>query len=306
MNLLDMEPDDEPTAQAPALAEPVLTGDVLPAAPDDLALQQVMPENFPLLTLLRFLPDVRLKKAVESAAAAVLAIDVTAPDGLARLDAAMPVLREAIDNSDASFDDPVGLANQLHKRLTGLRGDFRKPGIEAQATGNERIKSEKRRRDALDQEAKRVAQAAADKQAREAVAQAAKEAAARNAPKEVVQALKREAKTATAPPVYVPPSAAPLKNTSVVESWKCRLKGTPDGAEPNPAMDELTLAQQQQVRSIFKAIAEGWVPLTAASLDWSYLNKRAGAEKTTFDMHELEAFDEGGTRSKPGTRSKRR
>lgn len=301
MNLLDMEPDEEPQP-------PALVGDVLPAAPDDLALQQVMPENFPLLTLLRFLPDVRLKKAVEAAAAAVLAIDVTADGGLAQLDAALPVLREAIADSDRSFDDPVGLANQLHKRLTGLRGDFRKPGADALETGNERLKAEKRRRDAIDAEAKRVAQVAADKQAREALAQAAKDAAARNAPKDVVAALKKEAKTAVAPPVHVPSSAAPLKNTSVVEQWKVRLKGTPEGADPNPAMDELSLAQQQQVRLIFKAISEGWIPLMAASIDWAYLNKRAGSDKTTFDMPELEAFDEGGTRSKPGTgaRSKKR
>jgi hypothetical protein len=293
MDLLDMEPDEAPP-QAPARM------DVLPPEPDDLALRQVMPEDFPLLTLLRFIPDIRLKKAVEAAAQAVLDIDVTAEGGLAKLDEAMPLLRTAISNADASFDDPVSLANQLHKRLTGLRGDFRKPGIDALETGNERIKAEKRKRDAADAEARRVAQAEADRKAKEDLAKAAKEAAARNAPKDVVAALKQQAKVATAPPVSVPRSAPALQNTSVVEKWKCRLKGTPDDAEPNPAMTELTLDQQQTVRRIFKSISEGWIPLTAASLDWAYLNKRAGAEKTTFDLPDLEAFDEGGTRSKPG------
>ncbi len=304
MNLLDMEPDED---QAPAL-----TGEVMPSPPEDdaepddaLAIAQVMPEDFPLQTLLRFMPDISLKRAVESAAAAVLAIDVTQPDGLTRLDAALPALRQAIVDSDAPFEDPVGWANQLHKRLTGLRGDFRKPGVDALETGNDRLRVEKRRREALDVEARRAAQAVADAQAKQSLAQAAKDAAARNAPKDVVAAMKREAKTAVAPPVYVPPSAPPLANTSVVDKWVCRLKGTPDDAEPNPDTGALSLAQQQQVRSIYRAIADGQVPLTAADLNWSYLNKRAGAEKTTFAMIELEAHNEGGTKQKPGSKRKK-
>jgi hypothetical protein len=296
MDLLDMEPDEAPApAQAPALME-VLP----PEQPDDLALRQVMPEDFPLLTLLRFIPDIALKKAVQAAAEAALAVDVTQPDGLTRADAALPPLRAAMANATASFDDPVSLANQLHKRLTGLRGDFCADGAKALETVNDRIKAEKRKRDAVDAENRRAAQAEADRKAKDDLARAAKEAAARNAPKDVVQALKQQAKVAVAPPVSVPRSAPPLQNTSVVEKWRCRLKGTPDDAEPNPEMTALTLDQQQAVRRIFKSISEGRIPLTAASLDWTYLNKRAGAEKTTFDLPDLEAFDEGGTRSKPG------
>jgi hypothetical protein len=93
-----------------------------------------------------------------------------------------------------------------------------------------------------------------------------------------------------------------MAKTSIVERWRARLRGTPPEADPNPEMDALSLAQQQQVRTFLRAVADGRVPLTAIAINWSYLNKRAAAEKGTLDLPEMEAFDEGGVRAKGGRR----
>jgi len=47
-----------------------------------------------------------------------------------------------------------------------------------------------------------------------------------------------------------------------------------------------------------RAIAEGRVPLAAIEINWSYLNKRAGAEKTALAIPGIEAVDEGNARRK--------
>src|SRR5438105_8493267 len=110
-----------------AAAEPQVVQDV---NGNDLALVHALPPTFPLLTLLRFLPDVRLKARADAAAAAALAIDVAADGGLVQADAAFAPVRTEIAEIELRFDGtkaepgPTMLAHQLHARLTGLRGDF--------------------------------------------------------------------------------------------------------------------------------------------------------------------------------------
>lgn len=266
------------------------------SAPGQHQLATVLPPDFRLTTLLTFLPDVRYKRAIEAAAAVLDACDVTEDNGLADAEQRLGYVAEAIRDSDACFEEPVSLANQLHKRLTGLRADFKATGIEAMDRAKRRILTEKRRRDQLAEEERRRAQAEADERARKEAAEAAKAAKKEGAPKEVVQALRDEAKTAMAPPVAVT-STARLSSTSAVANWKCRLAGSND-EEPNPDITEMTPAQAAQVVRLLAAIVEGKAPLAAIKIDWSYLNRRAGADKTTFSIPELEAFDAGSLRMK--------
>jgi hypothetical protein len=212
---LDVEP--EPAKEPEWEVEPDATEGV--AAPQ-MALAQVLPPELAavLPALVAFVPDVRLKHAADTQAARVLAVPVTDPDGLVRLDSELATLRTRLADIDAPFADPVSWANQLHKRLTGLRRDFRAAGEEALESGGRRLYAEQRRREAAAEEQRRKDQAEADRRARADAERAAKEAKKAGAAAPVVDALKQASRTATAPPVQ---SAAPPppKNFTPVAKW---------------------------------------------------------------------------------------
>ena len=73
----------------------------------------------------------------------------------------------------------------------------------------------------------------------------------------------------------------------------------PADAEPNPASNELTAAQQERVFELLRAIVDGKAPITLIDVNWSLANRRAVAEKSTMSIPGLEAVDIGGTRAKP-------
>lgn len=264
----------------------------------DAPLASVLPADFQLAALLQFLPDVRLKQHADAVAAEALAVDVTQPDGLALADTKLAQLREADSIITKCFEYPVDLAYQLHKRLTGLRADFRAEAGGALVTVGRRVVGETNVRKAAEAAAKRAAQEAADRQARQEAARAAQEAARANAAPQVVERLQEVARTAVAPPVASPAPVQPLATTSVVQRWKARVAGTPADAEPNPKVADLTPAQQDLARRLCAAIGQGLVALAAVELNWGYMNRRAAAEKTALSMPGIEAFDEGGTRSR--------
>lgn len=276
----------------PELAEPEVVPD------GEVVLARSLPLGFNLPALLRFLPDVRLKQKADAAAAEALAIDVTAEGGLVHADNALVPLRASIAAIEVGFEDPVSLANQLHKRLTGLRGDFSKVASDALALVSRRIYAEKKRQDDLAREAQRQAQEVANAQARAEAAAAAKAAQQAGQSKQVVTVLKQQAKVAVAAPVVSPLPAPVLASTSTVPKWKARFVGTPAEAEPNPEVGALTEAQQGQMRGLIQAVLDGKAPLAFFQINWSLINKKAQAEKTTFLVPFLEAFDEGGTRAK--------
>ena len=295
---LDLEPDDLEPDEPRAAVVPLDTAHI-PLA------EEVMPRGFNLRGLLYFLPDIRLKQKADRLAEAALAVSVHGAAGLQQADAALPPLREAVAEIEQGFKEPVDLANQLHKRLTGLRGDFLAKAKAALETMNGRIYTEKRRLERLAEEERAKAQADADRRAREELAQAAKDAKARKAPKEVVEQMKEAAKTATAPPVETPTFVPTLGSTSTVDKWKARLRGTPEAAEPNPENGKgLTAEQQESLRRLCAAIGQGLVSTAAVkSLDWGYLNARANAERSTLDVPGIEAFEAGSARAK-GSRRK--
>lgn len=279
----------------------VATPEVLPPAPDPgpqgLAISGILPEDFNLQLLLRFLPDVSMKRELDRLTAAALAIDVTAPGGLQLADEALVPCRRQMDIISEGFSDPCSLANRLHKRLTGLRADFLEPGELAVPKVEKRIRDEKARLDREAADARKAAQDLADQQAREEAKRVADEARKAGAPKPVVAALKEAAKSAAAPPVHSPVAAPQLRNSTTVQNWKARPVGDPD-AEPNPDTSDMTPAQQEAMMLLVRAIAEGRAPLSLVNVDWSAANARAKAEKSTMAIPGLEAYDHGTTRGK--------
>jgi hypothetical protein len=110
--------------------------------------------------------------------------------------------------------------------------------------------------------------------------------------------LKEEAKVATAPPVAARSYGMPLSKSTTVEKWRGRFLGTEEDAEVNPEMNVLTPAQQESARKFFAAIGSGALPLNLAFVNWSEINRKANADRSTFDVAGMEALDIGGLRSK--------
>jgi hypothetical protein len=262
-------------------------------------LMDVLPADFPLPALIRFVPDVRLKAAANAATAYLLSLDVTGPDGLQRADLALSAERDTRKAIEAHFADPADIANKLHKRLTGLRGEWCEPGESANKLVGRRVWAEKQRLDALAAEERRKEQEKADADAREKARREADAAAKAKAPEPVIQQLREQAETATAAPVPVSTFAAPkLARSTTVTTWKCRLVGTPADADPNPEMEKLTPAQKARVLKLMAAVTDGRAPINCFAIDWSYMNGRVRKEEATLDIPEIEPFADGGVRAK--------
>lgn len=309
-DLLDLPEPEIPLDDEPAIAldEPEVAIDQ--ASPVERAeadapsaLMQVLPAGFPLPGLIRFCPDVRLKTAAEQAAAYALSLDVRGSEGLQAVDTAITVLRTSQKGIEAHFVEPVEIANELHKRLTGLRSEWLATGKNAIEVVGRRIYVEKQRLDAIAAEERRKAQDEANRLAREEARREAEAAAKAKAPAAVVEQLERQAKIAVAPPVAAPATAPVLRGTTTVENWTCTITGTPRDAEQHPAMADLTDAQRVQVLDLMRAVVDGKAPIACFELSWPYLSKRAKADKSTLAIPGIEAYDGGGVRAK-GTRSK--
>lgn len=302
--MFDVEPEIEPEIEPEPEPQPEPEPEVDPPAPASaLSLMQVLPADFPLPLLTRFVPDARLRTAADEATAYALRVEVSGPEGLHQADVAVTALRTSLKAIEEHFEEPVGIANRLHKQLTGVRAEWLERGAAAVKTVGQRIYTEKARLDAIEREERRKAQEEADRQAREALKREAEKAAAAKAPAPVVEQLKKQAETATAPPVPAAAPAPKLQGVSTVSTWKARIAGTPACDEPIPDTEKLTPAQQLEVMKLLKAIIDGRAPIAAIQLNASYLHKRAKADKSTLQIPGIEAFEEGGIRSK-GTRAK--
>lgn len=294
--------DDAPTT--PSAIEPddidVALATVVSPAP--MALAEVLPQDFPLPTLIRFIPDPALKAALDVAVREAGAIEVEGPAGLQAADMASAHLRGAMRDIETHFAEPVTLANSLHKRLTGLRGEWVRPGLDAATELSRRMATERTRLERIAAEERRRQQEEANRIARAEALARAKAAEQAQAPPQVVEQMKAQAETVQAPPVPVAPVVPTLAHTTGTKTWKARVKGTPADAEPIPDTAALTPVQHLQVVELLKAIVAGDVPIVAVKLNDSYLNSRAKAEKQTLSIPGIEAFEEVGTRSKPGRR----
>jgi hypothetical protein len=318
-DLLTVDPEPEieldPESAAPATVEEIdLDSD--PADVPTLALMQILDADFPLPTLIRFVPDVRLKQAVDEATAYALSVKVEGADGVQRADLALTALQTSLKAIEEHFKEAAQIADDLHKRITGTRAEWLAAGKAAKATVGGRLATEQRRLDAIAAEAKRKAQAEADRAAREVARREAEAAEKARAPAPVVEELKRQAETITAPPVQTPVIAPILRGNTVVPRWKARFRGTPAEADPNPEIKNLTPAQRLQAFHLIVNVAAKLAhdlglalepdylskcpgaPLAVIAIDWSYANRRADADKSTFQIPGLEPFKQDWTRSK--------
>jgi hypothetical protein len=286
---LEPEPDTDP-------ADDVLSAHPNAAPPAPLV--EVLGADFPLPLLARFIPDVRLRDEAAHATAYALGIEVTGADGIERADVALTALRASQNAITEHFAEPVDIANRLHKRLTGIRSEWCEPGKVAIETVGRRIWTEKKRLDDVAAAERRREQEEADRRARQALEREAEQAAAANAPKAVVDDLKEQARTATAPPVLTPTVLPSMRGSSTVTTWKCRPKGTPADAEPNPKVGEMSKAQLEAVRELIAAIIEGRAPISAIEINYAVLNARAKADKSTFAIPGFEAYQDGSVRAK--------
>ena len=281
------EPTIEPTEPAP------------PAAIAPLPLVEVLPADFRLSPLVKFVPNPALRRAADEAGTYALGLTITGPDGLQTADVALSAVRASLKAIEEQFAEPVAIANDLHKRLTTIRGEWCARGKQAIEVVGRRIYDEQRRLEAVAAEERRKAQAEADRHAREAARRQAEEAARQQAPAPVVEELQRQAETATAPPVSVPAATPPpLKGSTTVTTWKARLVGTSGADDPNPGVEMLSAEQRRSLFALMHAVLDGKAPLACVEINWPYLNKRARADKGTLAIAGIEAFEEGSVRAK--------
>lgn len=297
-------PDEEPVSidQAPRLTLGEPEPESAPVVVRELVttpLVELLPVDFPLPTLIKFIPDPRIRTAADADADQLLTIAVTDEHSMRRMDAAMERQRAHRKTIEAIFEEPTSIANQLHKRLTGLRGEWLARTDAAIDAGGRRIIETQRRLDREAAEERRRRQEEADRLAREERQREAEAARAAQAPPEVLEQLETEARTATAPPVATQESTrTALKSTSVVSTWKPRPKGTDGSGNQQPSMTDLTPAQKVHVLAAMKAAFEGRSPLQVFEINWTYLNARARADKGAFSIEGFEVYEDGGTRAK--------
>lgn len=324
MSLLEMEPEesipgrslemdpvvDDLTDALPtvtrAASEPVSHDDPGPAtrALVALPLQDILGAGVALPTLVRFVPDERLREnlalAIEKAGA--VAVANTGAEGLLLADAALIDLRNCLTAIETNFDEPKKIAHQLHKGLTSTLALWCMPGTAAIASLTRAVTTEQARIRKIEDDARRAAQADADRRAREEAKRRADAAAAQQAPRQVVQEMRQAAKTVSAPPVPTQTTLPAMRGHTPVTTWKARLAGCATEAESNPAIGAMSPIELAQVRRLLEAILAGTGPFAAIDINWSYLNKRAAAEKSTLAIAGIEAYEVPGLRAR-GARS---
>lgn len=279
----EIEPEPEPTTSAALVARPLI---------------EVLPADFQLPLLTKFVADVRLKERADHAASYALSIDVTGAEGLQRADLALSTLRDSQKAITGHFEEPAAIANKLHKQITSIRGEWLEEPEKAYRAVGQRVHAERQRLERVAAEERRKAQAEADRQARDTARREAEQAEHAKAPASVVEQLKREAETATAPPVATPAPVPTMRGVSTVTTWKARLAGAAADVDPNPKVSDLTISQRQKLFELLQAILAGKAPLTAVEINWSVLNARAKADKSTLAIPGIEAYTEGGVRAR--------
>lgn len=295
-NINDIDPEELGEEVSTAVAE------ILPAK--NVAIAEILPD-FDLMTALQFVPDVRLKKEAERLAAELLAVEIAnkGEDGLRLADAKIAPVRKIISTIELRFQGtkenpgPTAVLYALHRRLTGLLADFTDGAKKAVEAKNKEMGIERKRLDAEAERERVRRQEEADAEVRANAKNQLEIAVATGAAKETIKALKQQAKAGAAPPVAAPPPPK-LANSTIVTTKKVRFKGTPPTGEPHPEMKDLPKDQIERARRFFKAVGEGWIPLAAVSINWSYLDKLANNDGTTFDYPELEVFEDTSARSK--------
>jgi hypothetical protein len=264
-----------------------------------LPVMELLPPSFALPLLTQFVPNPQLREEVHRAAKAAAGIDVRGQAGLVQADTALEEVRVAVKAVKAAFEEPAHIAYELHKALTDKRANWIEAGESAIASLSRRIYAEQQRLKALEQEARRKAQAEADAQARLDAQRRVEEAAQQEAAPEVIEQLQEEANTASAPPVHIEPIAGPLQSTTIVESWTSTVKGTPrDDEVQQPRVEDATEAQRDQLKVLMQAVLLG-APIVCVTWNWKGIDKLVQAGKSSFKVPGIDSYNKGGVKAKP-------
>lgn len=301
---LAIAPDDdmgvnEQTMPTVAAAAPVME---VRLEPETAPLMQILPADFRLPVLTRFIPNPEVKARIDKALtyAKSIAIEGQGQEALTTVDAALSELNAAIARGEAEFKDPAEIAFELHRHVTGTRGAWVNDAkAEVKRIGNAVWRESNRLKEEAAREQRRLQDEANAKARAEADAEAARAAAAR-APAPVIEKLQERARTAVAPPVAPLQSAPLMTDNSVVTTWRARLASTPEDAdELAPALTSLSKDEQADVLKLFAAIAGGRTDLLSlVSVNFGAINKLAVSQESTFNVPGFVAFKTGGTRKK--------
>jgi len=276
-----------------------------PESKPDLALMEILPANFPLPWLLKFVPDIRLKAALDTATQICMSVEVVGDTGLQTADVALAAVRDQVKAVKDHFAEPAARAHELHSSITARRAEWLMTAEAALQIVGRRVAAERARLQAIADEARRKAQEQANREEQARLRAQAEAAERQKAPPRVVEQMRLEAETATAPPVPAAATAPPpLTRNTVVTTWKARIKGTSAEADPNPGMADLDPVQVEQVKALMRAVSDGTESIACFDLDWSYLNRRAKSEERAFAITGLEAFPDSTTRGKPGRKGR--
>ena len=303
---LEIDPEDlDDSVAVPEVLEP--EPEVAASQSMAVTLAAILPADFPLQTLLQFVPDVRLKKKATALADDLLKVRVAegGEDGIVKADEAIAPVRSAIAEIQQRFKEPTSAAYALHRRMTGLAADFCDYAQKAIDLKNKEMGVERRRLDAAYEADRLARQEAANVEVREEARERLETAKEIGSPKSTIAALKKQVSSGVAAPVGVaaPP---PLRNSSIVGTRKARFSAADPNADPHPKMSDLSPTLQAKARAYFKAVAEGRAPLASVSIEWSYLDKLAANDRATFAVPEMETFEDVGARSKPGRIGRRK
>jgi len=279
--------------------------------PPAMPIAELLPPDFRLPDLIKFVPNQELIAKLEMAVEYANGVEIEGQglEGLKVADAARQAVINAKKGVEANFEEAVSIAYGLHKRLTILRAQATLAGDACIQAVGRTMYAESQRLERIAAEARRKAQEQADRQAREDALHQAQEAAKHQAPAEVVEQLQAQAENASAPPVHVSSGVSgALANSGTVTKWRVRFAGCSDAPIENPSPEEMTPAQRMQLLVHLKAVLglpnSGNAPIQGIDVNWAYYLKRAGADKDLFDIPGLEAYKDGGMRSKP-SRGKR-
>lgn len=300
--------DDDAARCVPEIVDVLRAGRDMTGEPDvrlGASIAEILPADFPLPVLIRFVPRIEHKRALDKAVVYALGIDVVGREKLELADSALGAMRHCMNVIKRDFEEPAQIADQLHKGVTGVRADWLREAEAATKTVGTRVAKEKQKIDDAAAAERRRQQALADQQAREE-AQARVEAAKKDeAPPEVVESLQSQANVARAEPVRPPAGTAgaslTLAHSNVVTTWKARFAGTGQMGDddPHPEMKDWTDLHRAGMLALCKAVLDGHAPIMAlGEPNWQYLDARAVADQKTLSIPGIEAFASSGARAK--------
>lgn len=313
---LAIAPDDDMGVNAVTMPT---VGESTDPIGDDLAgdvtlpLMEILPADFRLPVLTRFVPDPAVKARIDKALAYAKTIEIEGKgqDALTRMDPALEELNAAIAAGEALFKEPAEIAFELHRHVTGKRAEWvNTPKAEVKSIGNAVWKETERLKEVVAAEQRRI-QEEANAAARAEAALAAAEAEKNKAPAPIVEKLQQQAKTAVAPPVPPPTRSfggfgGSTSSNTVVTTWKARLASASEEADDQaPALTSLSDVERADVLKLFQAIVDGRHDLLSlVSVNYGAINKLAVAQESTFNVPGFIAYKTGGTRKKATKRSR--